>query len=88
MKGVGWLARALAWLLPRADIVFVLDAPPELIHARKPELTIPELARQSAVLRQLSETRRNWQLVDASQSPEAVARETIAAVLEKIRFRQ
>lgn len=86
MKGIGWLARALAWLLPRADIVFVLDAPPELIHARKPELTISELARQRAILRQLSETRRKWQLVDASQSQEAVAHEAIAAVLEKIRF--
>ena len=86
MKGIGWLARALAWLLPRADIVFVLDAPPELIHARKPELTVSELARQRAILRQLSETRRKWQLVDASQSQEAVAHEAIAAVLEKIRF--
>ena len=86
MKGIGWLARALAWLLPRADMVFVLDAPPEIIHARKPELPISELARQREVLRKFSETRHTWRLIDASLPQDTVARETITAVLEKIRF--
>ena len=84
MRGVGMLARVVSWFLPRADITFVLDAPPEVVHARKPELTISELARQRDVLRSLAGGRSTWRLVDAAQSPEAVAREAVAAVLARI----
>lgn len=84
MRGVGLLARAVAWFLPRADLTFVLDAPPEVIHARKPELTIAELGRQRSVLRRLADGRPTWRLLDATQSPEAVAREVVGAVLAKI----
>lgn len=84
MRGVGLLARVVSWFLPRADLTFVLDAPPEIVHARKPELTIAELARQSGVLRRLADGRPSWRMLDATQSPEAVACEAMEAVLAKI----
>lgn len=84
MRGVGLLARVVSWFLPRADLTFVLDAPPEIVHARKPELTIAELARQRGVLRRLADGRPAWRMLDATQSPEAVACEAMEAVLAKI----
>ena len=39
----------LGRLLPRADLILILEADPATIHARKPQLTTEELARQMAV---------------------------------------
>ena len=86
LRGVGALARVLVRLLPQADFTLVLDAPPEIIHARKPELPVAELARQRNVLRHLAAERESWHLLDASQNSEAVAHEAISTVLKHINF--
>lgn len=39
----------LGRLIPRADLILILEADPATIHARKPQLTTEELARQMAV---------------------------------------
>ena len=39
----------LGRLIPRADLILILEADPDTIHARKPQLTTGELARQMAV---------------------------------------
>ena len=36
--GPGWLARLALRLIPKPDLVVVLDAPADVIHGRKPEL--------------------------------------------------
>ena len=41
-----WMGRVLAWLLPRPSVVLVLEAPPEVITARKAQLAPAELVRQ------------------------------------------
>jgi hypothetical protein len=41
-------------LLPRPDIVIALEADPDLIRDRKPELERPELERQLATWRSVS----------------------------------
>lgn len=40
------LARALQRLVPDPDILFILDAPSEVIRNRKPELGVDEISRQ------------------------------------------
>ncbi|MGI8791094.1 MAG: hypothetical protein ACR2I4_09465 [Actinomycetota bacterium] len=45
----GWPFVVLGRLIPRADLIFILEADPATIHARKPQLTTEELARQMAV---------------------------------------
>lgn len=45
------LARALWWLLPKPDLVFLLDSEPDMLWHRKPEVPISELARRRHVYR-------------------------------------
>jgi glycosyltransferase involved in cell wall biosynthesis/thymidylate kinase len=51
--GPMWAARAAFRLLPRPDFVIVLTGDPEVIHARKQEVTLDELRRQTTAYRQL-----------------------------------
>jgi len=73
------LARALARLLPRPDLVLVLTAPAVDVRGRKPELAIAELERQLESWRAEAE-RRGYPVLDASGPPE----ETFAAALERV----
>ena len=76
-----WLHRwCLAHLFPQPDLVIFLDAPPEILQARKP-VEDPKLSReeyhqylverQQAFLNQ-GKTIRNFQRVDATRNPEDV----------------
>jgi thymidylate kinase len=76
------LARLLSRLLPRPDLTLVLDADPELVHARKPELSVEELRRQREVLRHLAGQIPGCVVVSASQTPEAVARQVQHSIIE------
>lgn len=67
-------ARGLKQLLPPPDLTLVLDAEPEVVHARKPELTIEELRRQREVLRQLAKRTARCVVIAAAETPEQVAR--------------
>ena len=85
----GWagLVRLLRGLLPREDLVFVLDAPPEMIHGRKPELPIAELERQRAALRELVQSDGRYVLVTAEGSPEEIASDVCRKILETLAAR-
>jgi len=73
------LARALARLLPRPDLVLVLTAPARAVHARKRELPVRELERQLAAWRR--EARRSGHpVLDASGAPA----ETFANALDLV----
>jgi thymidylate kinase len=74
LSGCHSLARFLKRLLPTPDLTFVLDAEPELVHARKPELEIEELRRQREVLRQLAAEQSRCFLIAAGEPAEQVAR--------------
>jgi thymidylate kinase len=78
--GPAWLACALVHLVPQPDIWFVLDAPPEVLRARKPDLTLVEARRQQHLYLDLFATRKNAILVDASQP----AGDVLAQVAEAI----
>ena len=67
------LHRLLARLLPRPDHIIVLDAPSEVLLARKAELPAPELERQRAVWRELATVVPNLTLWDATRPAEEVA---------------
>jgi hypothetical protein len=73
------LARALARLLPRPDLVLVLTAPARAVHRRKRELAIGELERQLAAWRGEA-TRNGYPVLDASGAPA----ETFAAALDQV----
>ncbi|HSD81046.1 MAG TPA: hypothetical protein VLB47_10305, partial [Solirubrobacteraceae bacterium] len=52
---------------PRPDLVIFLDAPPEVLHARKGEGTPASLARRRREYLQLAETTEHFAVVDATQ---------------------
>ena len=83
LRGAGVLVRFLRRLLPRADRVLILDAPPEVIHARKPELPVREIEAQRSALRALAKGGPRCVLLAADESPEKVARH---AAREVVRF--
>src|SRR5207302_154380 len=82
------LIRFLNALLPQPDLTFVLDADPQAIHARKPELPVEEITRQNAALRALAAGGSRNVLVPAGDAPRAVAgrvaRETICFLARRL----
>jgi len=64
----------LGRLLPKPDVLFVLEAPPAIVYARKQELTLEELARQMRVWRELLPSEQSRTYLDAAlPSVEVVA---------------
>jgi thymidylate kinase len=74
--------RALWALVPKPDLVILLDAPAEVLHARKLEVTLEETVRQREAYRKLVASLRNGHLVDAAQPIELVAAQVDAIVLD------
>ena len=74
VQGIGKLANCLRQLVPRADATFILDADPDVVHARKPELPVAELERQRQAFRQLAQSDKRFRLICADQPAEDLAR--------------
>ncbi len=73
--------RCLASTLPRPDLLVVLDAPPEVLHERRPEHSVAHLEddrRRHLALRVPTITR----VLDASAPPDAVRADTVRLVWE------
>lgn len=62
-----WILRLFEFLVPKPDVVFVLNRDASDIYALKPELTIEEIQRQQAVISRLARTRRWFVSIDASK---------------------
>lgn len=75
-------AKLFARLAPQPDLLIILDAPPEVIQARKQDVTFEETARQREAFRDLARSARNARVVDASQSFEKVMEDVIAEITE------
>jgi hypothetical protein len=69
------LVSALGWLLPHPDLVIILEAPPEVLMARKSEIEPEQLVRQMRAWRSLNLRHTRQLYVDASR-PEAEVRAT------------
>lgn len=78
-----WLARAFAGLVPSPDLWIVLDAPAEVIHSRKQEVSLAETARQCQAFRRLVDGVPNAHVVDAAASMDAVVRSAEALILAR-----
>lgn len=73
-------ARTLGRWLPQPDMVFILDAPPETLQARKREVPFAESSRQRDTYLTLAGEFRQASVIDASQPLEQV----VAAILGRI----
>lgn len=77
-------ASLLSRVFPRPHMTIFLDAPPEVLYARKPEWTIEHLEKQRAGIIEQAGTARNFVYVDATQ-PEDIVFSDVAAKIEKFR---
>jgi thymidylate kinase len=77
-----WLAYFVGRLIPRPHLVILLDAPTEVIQARKQEVSPEETARQREAYLQLVERMPNGHVVDASKPLSDVATEVEGIVLD------
>ena len=72
----------LAHAYPKADLVIYLDAPPEVLLARKGEGTIETLARRRQEYLSLADVAEHFAVVDASQPLDAVTRQVVALITD------
>lgn len=77
-----WLRRLFTKMVKQPKIVFVLDAPTEVIYKRKQELTPEEITRQLVEFRKLSSLGKRYFRLDASKSPEEIANDAIKVIVE------
>jgi thymidylate kinase len=80
--GPPWLVRALWRVVPKPDLVILLDAPAEVLQGRKLEVSPEETARQREAYRALVGSLPNGHLVDAARPVEQVAAQVDAIVLD------
>lgn len=82
-----WAVRLGAALLPKPDLVFLLDAPPEVLQSRKQEVPHAETKRQCKAFLELVRSLSNGRVVDVTQSPEDVACEITAIIFGQLEAR-
>jgi thymidylate kinase len=80
-----WLARSLGWFVPKPDLWILLDAPTEILRARKQEVSESELDRQRRTYRDLVKCFSHGQVIDAARPLEAVSREIEGLILARAR---
>lgn len=70
--GPRWLLSAIWSIMPRPDLILVLDAPAEVLHRRKQELNLGETERQRQHFLALVKGLENGHVIDAAQPFEQV----------------
>jgi thymidylate kinase len=83
-----WSQRLHGWILgrayPRPDLVIYLDAPGEVLIARKGEGTVEALERRRAEYRAIAGLVQDFVEVDATQPLDAVTDEVAAAITARL----
>lgn len=81
-NGPLWLARLIGRFLPEPDLFILLDAPVEVLHGRKQELSPAEAARQRQAYLDLVQQLPNGYVVDASRPLEQVVNQVKQIILD------
>ena len=79
-----WFPLAFKWMIPKPDMVFVLDGSPEVLYERKKELPIEELRRQCFVFHQLAQKEKNFYLIDVNRDLDAIVDDITRSILEEV----
>ena len=88
IQGSGSLVRLLRCFLPHADWTFILDADPNVVHARKPELPVAVLERQRRYYRHLAEQDGRCCLINADEPAREVARSVSREIIHLLGARE
>lgn len=85
--GPAWLLRLIWRLIPKPDLVILLDAPPEVLQARKQEVPFEETTRQRTAYLALVRSMRNGEIVDAARPLEEVVDDVSERILRQLTMR-
>lgn len=78
-----WAPRIFRHIIPTPDIVFILDGTPEVLYARKKELTLDELNYQVNAYRKVANMVKNSQLINVDNNIETVTADVTSAIILK-----
>lgn len=78
-----WIPKVFEWSIPKPNIIFVLDAPAEVLYERKQELPIVELKRQLEEYRNLEKVLKNVVIIDATKNIDSVVQEITTIILKE-----
>jgi len=87
VQASGILCLLLRRLLPTPDLILVLTGTPEVLHQRKCELPMPEVARQQAALARMAMGDQRMVIVGVDGRAEEVATAACSIVLESLASR-
>lgn len=76
-------AWAFRFIIPKPDLIIVLDAPSDVIYKRKQELEKSEIERQRKEFRKIIRAYSNAILIDANDEKENVIAKVTQCILEK-----
>jgi thymidylate kinase len=76
----------LSTVYPTPDVVMFLDAPPEVLHARKQEVPEWYLQQNRENLEEKREYAKEWIVIDASQPLELVIEQIATSVADRVRI--
>jgi thymidylate kinase len=78
-----WLTRAAAFSVPKPDLVILLEDEPDVIHARKPELSVARITELLAAYRAEIGHWGDARVLSTEGGPEAVADRLAAIIIEE-----
>lgn len=80
-----WWLTVIEIIVPKPDLIFVLERPAEEIYRQKPELDVQEIVREQTVIRKCFGNRKHVWFIDAAHGIDATTRnvtETIERWIE------
>ena len=80
--GPAWLLRLVARIVPRPDLVILLDAPAEVLWSRKQEVPFEEVVRQRAAYLDVARNLSSTVIVNADQPLSAVIHDVDCAIVD------
>jgi thymidylate kinase len=82
-----WLLRLISRLVPKSDLVILLDAPPEVLQSRKQEVAFTETARQREAYLAFVGSRKNGHVINAARPLSQVVGEVNDIILRHLTTR-
>jgi len=83
-----WMARMIGKLIPKPDLFIILDAPADVINARKQEVSLAETTRQREAYLAFARNQKNCIVLNTHQSLDKTAHEGYMEIMEYMQKRQ
>ena len=83
-----WLLHVISKIIPKPDILIYLKNDPEVIHSRKPELSVGEIERQLEMCDEVTTYSKNSFIIRTSISPEEVVKKIQQIIIDRIKEKQ